>query len=130
MEERQRATSVEKNEHVRHVFQLPHVTFDREWRLGAVVFRPAGVLAHEVLADDGQTKLHRSWASAYKEAADTVAGWDSATVEAEADSWAAAEAVITEAMAVLRFFLREIVTVNVDIHRIGLVGEVDEPCRS
>lgn len=90
-----------------------------------MVFRPAGVLANEVLADDGQTKLHRSWAWAYKEAADTVARWDSATVEAEADNWATAEALIAEAMAVLRFLLREIVTVNVDIHRIGLVGEVD-----
>jgi hypothetical protein len=124
--DRHSVTLVRKNERVtRYVFELPHVTFDREWRLGAVLFRPAGVVANEVVADDAQTKLHQSWAWAYKEAADTAVRWrDSATVEVEADSWQTAEAVIAEAIAVLRFLLREIVTVNVDIHRIGLVGEV------
>lgn len=111
---------------MRYVFEVPGVMFDREWRLGGVRFRPSGAVAKDVLVNDGQTMMHASWAMAYTLSAETLRRWDgSATVEAEAESRAASEGSIAEAMAVLRFLLREIVSVNVDFHRVGLVGEVD-----
>jgi hypothetical protein len=115
---------------VRYVFEVPGVTFDREWRLGRVLFRPSSVVAKEVLDHDEQTKAHESWALAYTLSTELVARWKgSATVEAEAESLEAAEVSIAEAMAVLRFLIRETVKVNVDVHRVGLVGEVDRAIR-
>ncbi len=97
------------------MFEVPGVTFDREWRLGRVLFRPSSVVAKEVLDHDEQTKAHESWALAYTLSTELVARWKgSATVEAEAESLEAAEVSIAEAMAVLRFLIRETVKVNVE----------------
>lgn len=114
----------------RWVFAVPGVQFARSWRIGNAVFRPAGDVIGDVEGRVGQVDVHASWAVAHEVATEVVARWSqSSTVEAECDALQDAERIVLEAMAVLRFLMRQVVRVNVDIHRIGLEGEVTRAVR-
>jgi len=110
----------------RWVYQLPRVAFSRSFTLGSATFRPAGQIDAEVhgrrsLVDESEPGHLDRW----EHVANVVGEWDSATVEVEAVDSDGARRALTETMGVFRFLMRGIVTFNVDIHRIGVVGEVD-----
>ncbi|MDQ1444167.1 MAG: hypothetical protein QOI20_631 [Acidimicrobiaceae bacterium] len=114
----------------RWIYELPKVTFDRQWRLGRATFRPPGEAAAEVATFAAQATVHDSWRVAFELATEVAARWvNSSTVDVEADSDEDANSIASESLAALRFFMREIVPVNVEIHRIGLVGEVAHAVR-
>lgn len=114
----------------RWVYEIPKVIFERSWRLGRAMFRPPGQVSAEVASLASQAEVHQSWAVAHESATDVAARWArSSTIEVAADSEEAARVAVSETMAALRFFMREIVGVNVEHHRIGLVGEVDNAVR-
>jgi hypothetical protein len=115
---------------VRWTFELPGVVFEREWSLGHTTFHPPGATATEVEQRAGQANIHTSWAVAHEAASEVAERWkESSTIAVDAAELDEARTSASEAMAVLRFLMREVVTVNVDIHRIGLVGEVDRAIR-
>lgn len=114
----------------RWMFELPGLTFARPWTLGSVTFRPPGAAESAVLERAEQVGAHTSWAAAHEVGAELAERWRrSSTVETEADDLETAQHVIGEAMAALRFLMREVVTVNVDVHRVGLVGEAQRAVR-
>lgn len=109
----------------RWVFPLPRAQFEREWTLGRATFRPAGELAAEIVqrrAEVGDAEGHLlRWQIAH----DVATAFASATIDVQADTSENARSTLAESMAVLRFFLRDLVGFNVDVHRIGLPGEVN-----
>jgi hypothetical protein len=112
------------------MFELPGVVFDRTWTLGVVTFGPPGNAATEVADRMRQADVHKSWAAAHDASADLAKRWaESSTVEVEAEDLERAQERIGEALAVLRFFMREVVKFNVDSHRVGLIGEADRAIR-
>jgi hypothetical protein len=59
-----------------------------------------------------------------------AADWrDHSTIEVTASDLDKATVVASQTMGVVRFLLRERINVNVDIHRVGLAGEVDHLVR-
>lgn len=114
----------------RWLFELPGLIFDRPWGIGDAAFRPPGAADTEVFSRGKQAHVHKSWAAAHEVATDLGRRWrGSSTVEVPAEDLEHAQTLATEAMAALRFFMREVVTVNVDAHRVGLVGEVERVVR-
>lgn len=114
----------------RWVFAVPGVEFARSWRIGNAVFRPAGAVTGEVESRIGQIDVHESWAAAHEVSTEVAARWSqSSTVEAEGDTPQEAERIVLEAMAVVRFLMRDLVQINVDFHRIGIEGEVTRAVR-
>ena len=114
----------------RWMFVLPRVRFDRDWSLGSAVFRAPAAAAAAVSACADQRSVHRSWAIAHERACAAIGDWtNSSTIEVRANDEADAIRLVAESLATLRLFMREVVQVNVDSHRIGLTGEVDHAIR-
>lgn len=96
----------------------------RKWRIGTVTFRPPGDLDIEVATRMGKAQTGSAQAQLDQMVAELAAQWShSATVSTEASSDEVALTTIREALAVVRFLLRERVPVNPDIHKIGLPEE-------
>jgi hypothetical protein len=109
----------------RYMFRLPQVGFEREWRLGPVVFRPAGALLAEVETLPDFTAQVKNYRLVLDQVRGMAEAWAAdATLEVDADDNAGAEEVARQAVAILRLFMRPEVPVNVWLHRIGLVGDV------
>jgi len=112
------------------IFELPGVTFERSWSIGNAVFSSPGTVEMDVASRASQRNVHKSWEAAHEVATEVAKRWsESSTVAVHAADHPEAELNIDESMAVLRFLMREVVTANVDIHRIGLVGETDRAIR-
>ena len=108
----------------RFVFRLPQVTFEREWVLGPATFRPAGALLTEVNALPDFTAKVKNYGLMLDRVRGMAQDWSGdATVEVEADDDAGAVELASQAVAILRLFMRPEVEVNVGLHKIGLVGD-------
>jgi hypothetical protein len=110
----------------KYYYRLPDVEFDKSWTIGAVRFLPAAaareVLAPALKAAPGSESIRRQ-----QEVVDgLLAEWgNDAVVEvADTEGADAADRVAEDALAVLRFFMRSHIQANVEIHKIGLTGEV------
>jgi hypothetical protein len=109
----------------RFMFRLPHVTFEREWVLGPATFRPAGALATEVNGLPDFTAQVKYYGLMLDRVRGMAQDWAAnATVEVEADDDAGAVELASQAVAILRLFMRPEVPVNVGLHKIGLEGDV------
>jgi hypothetical protein len=109
----------------RFVFRLPHVTFEREWVLGPATFRPAGALLTEVNGLPDFTAQVKNYGLMLDRVRGMAQDWAAdATVEVEADEDAGAVELASQAVLILRLFMRPEVPVNVGFHKIGLVGDV------
>lgn len=109
----------------RFVFRLPHVTFEREWVLGPATFRPAGALLTEVNGLPDFTAQVKNYGLMLDRVRGMAQDWAAdATVEVEADEDAGAVELASQAVPILRLFMRPEVPVNVGLHKIGLVGDV------
>jgi hypothetical protein len=109
----------------RYILPLPHVKFEHEWALGPVTFRPAGALLAEAENLPDFTAQVKNYRLALDQVQEMAKAWaPHATVEVESGDNADAETLIRQAVAVLRLFMRPEVSVNVWLHKIGLVGDV------
>jgi hypothetical protein len=109
----------------RYIFRLPHVEVEREWVLGAVVFRPTRALLAEVEALPDFTAQVKNYRLVLDQVRGMVKEWAAgATVEVDTDDKAGAEKLARQAVGILRLFMRPEVPVNVWLHKIGLVGDV------
>jgi hypothetical protein len=109
----------------RFIFHLPHVTFEREWALGPVTFRPAGALLAEVQSLPDYTAQVKNYGVALDHVRELATAWAAdATVEVDTDDGDGAVELARQAVAILRLFMRPEVSVNVGLHKIGLVGDV------
>ncbi len=71
-----------------------------------------------------------SWQAARERADSLLQSWDGdAVLEVEGQDVKAADALAQEAAAIIRLFMRPSVPVNVDLHKIGLVGDVNQAVR-
>jgi hypothetical protein len=114
----------------RYFFQLPGLSFARPWQLGPTRFLPGAEL--QTALDTGLTRetTHRSAQAAQVESARLLESWgDDAALEVTADDHGPARLLAEEAVSVLRYLLRRLVRVNVDLHLVGLVGDVREGLR-
>jgi hypothetical protein len=109
----------------RYILPLPHIKFDREWVLGPVTFRPAGALLAEAENLPDFTAQVKNYRLALDQVQEMAKAWaPHATVEVESGDNANAETLVRQAVAVLRLFMRPEVSVNVWLHKIGLVGDL------
>jgi hypothetical protein len=109
----------------RFAFRLPQVTFEREWVLGPATFRPAGALHTEVNGLPDFTAQVKNYGLMQDRVRGMAQDWSTdATVEVEADEDASAVDLASQAVAILRLFMRPEVPVNVALHKIGLEGDV------
>jgi hypothetical protein len=109
----------------RYILPLPHVKFEREWVLGPVMFRPSGALLTEAENLPDFTAQVKNYRLALDQIQEMAKAWAShATVEVQSDDNADAETLIRQAVAILQLFMRPEVSVNVWLHKIGLVGDV------
>jgi hypothetical protein len=109
----------------RFAFRLPQVTFEREWVLGPATFRPAGALHTEVNGLPDFTAQVKNYGLMLDRVRGMARDWSAdTTVEVEADEDASAVDLASQAIAILRLFMRPEVSVNVGLHKIGLEGDV------
>lgn len=105
-------------------FRLPDVTFERSWTFGPVRFLSEPDLRIALVDALGRPPTNEGMRVHQELAADQLAAWgNDAALEVTTDDDGAADRIAEEAMAVLRFYMRPLVRVNVESHRIGLVGE-------
>jgi hypothetical protein len=108
-------------------FALPvaGLQIPREWRLGRVIFQPAGVLLTQVVARTGKAAPGSAGERRDEEVTRLATEWaKSATAHAAAEDPDGAAADVREALAVVRFLLRHFVELNVDFHKVGLAEEI------
>ena len=109
----------------RHFLRIPGVTFERPWVLGPARFVPSGRLRGELEIALTRPTTTDSMAGYQQLVSELLETWGrDAALEITADDLSDARRMAEEAMAILRFYLRPIVSVNVELHRIGLVGEL------
>jgi hypothetical protein len=109
----------------RFIFRLPHAAFEREWVFGPVTFQPAGALLAEVQSLPDYTAQVKNYGVALDHVRGLAMDWAAdATVEVDTDDGDGAVELARQAVAILRLFMRPEVSVNVGLHKIGLVGDV------
>src|SRR5215204_2872145 len=106
----------------RYAFRLPDVTVDRTWSLGPVRLRSTLDLASEIHVIHDERPPPTSAHEALREdVVEVVQSWGEGSVlEVTAPDKETAARLAQEAIAIVRLFMRPEVSVNVDIHRIGL----------
>ena len=109
----------------RHYYQLPGLVFDRPWALGPARFLPADTVRDVLsLALDAAPRSD-SMRLQQEIVAERLTEWaDDAVLEVTAADADRAARLAEEAMAVVRFFMRPHLQVNVEVHKVGLVGEI------
>lgn len=108
----------------RTYFQMPRVTFERPLALGLARFVDASTLSAELDVALSREPTTPSMRMAHSDVRIRLDDWGpDAALAVTADEDERAERIASEAMAVLRFATRPHISVNVDIHRFGLVGE-------
>ena len=97
----------------RFIFHLPHVAFEREWVLGPVTFRPAGVLLAEVQSLPDYTAQVKNYGVALEHVRQLATAWAAdATVEVDTGDGDGAVELARQAVAILRLFMRPEVSVK------------------
>ena len=114
----------------RHYYQLRSVTFDRLWAMGPVRFLPAGLVRDSLSPALDVAPRSDSVRIQQELIAERLTEWaNDAVVEVTAMDNESANHIAEEALAILRFYMRPHVQVNVEIHKIGLAGEIPEAIR-
>jgi hypothetical protein len=106
-------------------FRLPGVKFVRAFSLGDIMFTSSNEFRDQL-----EPALHQPTSG---QRADPRTEWtkkvadswgDDSTLAVPAANSETAQALAADAMAVLRFYMRDLVRVNVETHLIGMAGEV------
>jgi hypothetical protein len=108
----------------RFIYHLPGILFDRPFTMGPARFLPRQTAEQELRPAFDAPLPSPSHDAAQRLAAERFAEWEGdAVLEVSAEEFTQSGRVATEAVAVLRFLMRKYVSVNVETHRLGLVGD-------
>jgi hypothetical protein len=113
-----------------YYYRLPGLRFDRPLVFGVARFIPAESLTDELNPAHSRAATTASMRAGQETVTETLAHWgDDAALAVSLYDGELSERAATEALGVLRFFMRDQIRVNVDVHLIGLVGEIRQGIR-
>ena len=113
-----------------YYYRLHGLRFDRPLIFGVARFIPAESLAEELNPALSRAPTTASMRAGQEKVTEILAHWgDDAALAVSLHDGELANRAATEAVGVLRFFMRDQIRVNVDVHLIGLVGEIRQGIR-
>ena len=113
-----------------YYYRLPGLRFGRPLIFGVARFIPAESLAQELNPALSRAATTASMRAGQERVTETLAHWgDDAALAVSLHDGELSDRAATEAVGVLRFFMRDQIRVNVDVHLIGLVGEIRQGIR-
>ena len=106
-------------------FRLPGVKFERAMSLGDITFTPSTEFRDQLEPGLQQPRPGQPADPRLEWTREVAGSWgDDSALAVPAENSETAQTLAADAMAVLRFYMRDLVRVNVEIHLIGMTGEV------